>query len=337
MPRLSARLVSWLGLGILAAALVAAVLVAPTPAEDRAVAIGSRIRCPVCQGDSIADSPSESARNMMDLVRTRITEGRADDEIIAELLSSYTGALLLDPPAAGATLWLWLAPLAALAAGLVMIWRRFEARPSPAVAAPSPTPASGSNRWILGTGVLVLAGAIAVAFVGQFRQARPDEQNLAGVAGEGFDPAAVSNETMEAVIAANLDNPSINGMRLALANRYFEEGDYRKAFGHYQAVLDSEPAAAEAAAAYTRLGWMVYDGNGETELGLELIDRGLALVPGDAFALYLKGRVTWCGKADPDAAAAIFDRVLTTPGLDPDVRTRVSSDLESTQAGASCS
>ncbi len=101
-------------------------------------------------------------------------------------------------------------------------------------------------------------------------------------------------------------------------------------------MLDSEPAAAEAAAAYTRLGWMVYDGNGETDLGLELIDRGLALVPGDAFALYLKGRVTWCGKADPAAAVAIFDRVLTTPGLDPDVRSQVTSDLESAEAGAPC-
>ncbi|HKZ20839.1 MAG TPA: cytochrome c-type biogenesis protein CcmH [Acidimicrobiia bacterium] len=316
---------------------MAAVLMGPTATEDRALAIGARIRCPVCQGDSIADSPSESARNMMDLVRARIDEGRSDDEIIAELLSSYTGALLLDPPAAGATLWLWIAPLAALLAGLWMVRRRFHEQASPG--RPPPTTATLSTtpgRWILGSGLLVLAGAITIATVGQFRQARPVDQNLAGIAGEEFDPDAVSNETMEAVIAANLENPSINGMRLALANRYFEEGDYQKAFGHYQAVLDSEPAAAEAAAAYTRLGWMVYDGNGETELGLELIDRGLALVPGDAFALYLKGRVTWCGKADPDAAAEIFDRVLTTPNLDPNVRTRVSTDLESAQAGASC-
>jgi cytochrome c-type biogenesis protein CcmH/NrfF len=316
---------------------MAAVLMGPTTAEDRALAIGSRIRCPVCQGDSIADSPSESARNMMDLVRARIDEGRSDAEIISELLSSYTGALLLDPPAAGATLWLWLAPFAALLTGLWMIWRRFQgraspARPSPAIATPSSTP----GRWVLGSGLLILAGAITIATVGQFRQARPDDQNLSGVAGEGFDPNTVSNETMEAVIAANLENPSINGMRLALANRYFEEGDYQKAFGHYQAVLDSEPAAAEAAAAYTRLGWMVYDGNGAIDLGLELIDRGLALVPGDAFALYLKGRVTWCGKADPAGAAEIFDRVLTTPDLDPNVRARVSTDLESAEAGASC-
>jgi cytochrome c-type biogenesis protein CcmH len=332
LAKSSRRLASWLGLGVLASALIASVLLAPTPAEDRAQAIGSRIRCPVCQGDSIADSPSESARNMMDLVRTRIDEGRTDDQIIAELLSSYTGALLLDPPVGGATLWLWLTPLAALLTGLVMIWGRFHVRPSPKVAAFVP----GRTRWMVGTGLLVLAGAITVATVGQFRQARPADQNLSGVAGEGFDPDSISNETMEAVIAAQSDNPQINGMRLALANRYFDEGDYQNAFAHYQAVLDSEPAAAEAAAAYTRLGWMVYDGNGETDLGLELIDRGLTLVPGDAFALYLKGRVTWCGKGDAEAAAAIFGRVLTTSGLDEDVRSQVSSDLEHAESGAPC-
>jgi cytochrome c-type biogenesis protein CcmH len=334
LAKSSRRFASWLVLGVFASALLAAVLLAPSQAEDRAQAIGSRIRCPVCQGDSIADSPSESARNMMELVRTRIDEGRTDDQIIAELLSSYTGALLLDPPVGGATLWLWLAPLAALLTGLVMIWRRFHVRPSPKVAAAPP--ASGRTRWIMGTGLLVLAGAITVATVGQFRQARPADQNLSGIAGEGFDPDSISNETMEAVIAAQSDNPQINGMRLALANRYFDEGDYQNAFAHYQAVLDSEPAAAEAAAAYTRLGWMVYDGNGETDLGLELIDRGLTLVPEDAFALYLKGRVTWCGKGDAEAAATIFGRVLTTSGLDEEVRSQVSSDLESAESGAPC-
>jgi tetratricopeptide (TPR) repeat protein len=273
---------------------------------------------------------------MMDLVRTRIDEGLTDDQIIAELLASYTGTLLLDPPVAGATLWLWLAPAVALTVGLGMIWRRLAVRPLSEGPRPVSPPGPTSARWLIGAGTLILAGAVAIGTVGQFRQDRPQDQSLAGVAGGEFDPEAVSNETMEAVIAANADNPQINGMRLALANRYFEEGDYQNAFGHYQAVLDGEPAAAEAATAYTRLGWMVYDGNGETDLGLQLIDRGLELMPGDAFGLYLKGRLTWCGKADPDAAAALFDQVLMIPDLDPEVLTQVSSDLERAESGETC-
>ncbi len=56
-------------------------------------------------------------------------------------------------------------------------------------------------------------------------------------------------------------------MRLALANRYFEDRNYQKAFPHYQAVLDGSPTPVQAAEAYTRLGWMVYDGNGEVDSG----------------------------------------------------------------------
>ena len=135
------------------------------------------------------------------------------------------------------------------------------------------------RRWVWGAIVLILGGAVAVATVGQFQQARPNEGSFAGVAGADFDPDSVSNETLEAVIAANADNPAINGMRLALANRYFEEGDYQQAFGHFQTVLDNEPAPGEAANAYTRLGWMVYDGNGEADLGIDLIDQGTRTRP----------------------------------------------------------
>jgi tetratricopeptide (TPR) repeat protein len=138
------------------------------------------------------------------------------------------------------------------------------------------------------------------------------------------------------VIAANADNPQINGMRLALANRYFEAGSYQQAFGHYQTVLENEPTTSEAASSFSRLGWMVFDGNGEIDLGLELIDRGLRLVPDDAFALYLKGQILWCGKNDPAAAADLFRSVLTSPGLDPEVSQRVEADLSAVTNGEAC-
>ncbi len=330
---------TWLLLAVLAVVVTIVTVTAPPPLEDRARAIGSQIRCPVCQGESIADSPAETARNMMDLVRDRVAEGRTDREITDELLASYTGAVLLDPPASGPTLWLWLAPVIALAIGLVMVSRRFQTTRNgsrPEARTPPPTPIA-RRRWVLGALFLVLAGAVTVAAVGQNRQARPEDQGLAGVAGEGFDPDSVSNETMEAVIAANVENPEINGMRLALANRYFEEGAYQSAFVHFEAVLDSDPDATEAAVAYTRLGWMVYDGNGETELGLDLIERGLELVPEDAFGLYLKGRVVWCGLAQPAEAESIFEQVLTTSGLDPNVTEQVEADLAAASAGEECS
>nr|MDP9495863.1 cytochrome c-type biogenesis protein CcmH [Actinomycetota bacterium] len=69
---------------------------------DRSQQIGARIRCPVCQGESIADSPAQMAQDMMALVSEEVARGATDQEIIDELLASYSGAVLLDPPAAGA-------------------------------------------------------------------------------------------------------------------------------------------------------------------------------------------------------------------------------------------
>jgi cytochrome c-type biogenesis protein CcmH len=322
----------------LAAFVIASLLTAPDPSEDRARTIGMLIRCPVCQGESIADSPSQTARDMMDLIEQRIAEGLTDQQILDELLASYSEALLLDPPVGGSTLWVWLAPIGAFAVGLAMIARRV--RPSPG-ASPRPVseraaPARSRGRFAIGALALLIAGAGALVAVGQFRQDRADSGLLSGIAAGNVDPDSVSDETLEAVIAANLDHPDIAGMQLALANRYFEDRNYQKAFPHYQAVLDGSPSPAEAAEAYMRLGWMVYDGNGEVDLGLTLIDNALEIAPDDPFALYLKGRVMWCGQGDDEGATSVFNEVLASPGLDDQVRGQVEADLAAASSGGDC-
>ena len=333
--------IAWIITAALAAFVLVFTLTAPNPAEDRARALGSLIRCPVCQGESIADSPSQTARDMMDLVQQRIDDGLSDEQILDELLASYSGALLLDPPLAGATLWVWLAPIGALAIGLVLVARRVRPAPEPSVrsrAERSPTtrPPRSRRRIAIGASVMLLAGAGALVAVGQFRQARADDGLLSGIVGGEVDPDSISNETLEAVIAANLDNPEIDGMRMALANRYFEERNYQKAFPHYQGILDGNPTEIQAAEAYTRLGWMVYDGNGEVDLGLSLIDNALEIAPGDPFALYLKGRVLWCGREDNETASEIFTEVLASSGLDDAVRQQVADDLAAASSGEAC-
>lgn len=118
---MSDRLVGRLRLAVtvaLALFVVVATVTAEPAAEDRAREIGSTIRCPVCQGESIADSPSPLAEDMMGLVAERITEGRSDDQIVEELIASYTGAQLLDPPFSLETAALWAIPAVVLAVGI---------------------------------------------------------------------------------------------------------------------------------------------------------------------------------------------------------------------------
>ncbi len=95
--------------------------------EDRARAIGSRVKCPVCQGVAIADSPSETARAMMDVVEERIADGWSDNQIIDYFSERYTDSIVIDPPFSGNTLMVWLLPILAVVAGVFMIFTRRKA------------------------------------------------------------------------------------------------------------------------------------------------------------------------------------------------------------------
>lgn len=317
---------------IVVLAVTLTVLVASSPAPgDRVESIGSQIRCPVCQGESIANSPSQMARDMMDLVRERIAAGLDDAEIIEELLSSYSGAVLLDPPASGSTLILWLAPFVALLVGgaVIALWRANKQIPSPEE---GQEPKKRSLIPIVG---LALAFAAVVAIAGSFLQERDGiASGVASLDQEDLD--SVSNETLEAVIAANLEHPEIDGMRLALAGRYFSEGEYGSALDHYLTVAESPNASqSEVVIALIQMGRLVWDGNAETDVALSLFDQALALDPGSSVALYHKAVVVWCGLEDSAQAGELFAGVLT--GDPPEsIFEAASADLDAIERGEAC-
>lgn len=96
-------------------------------AEERVDRITAELRCVVCQGLSVKDSPSESARQMREIVAQRVSEGRTDEEIRDEFRASYGDWVVLSPPVASWTGLVWLVPLAALVAGIAVAWRRLGA------------------------------------------------------------------------------------------------------------------------------------------------------------------------------------------------------------------
>ena len=110
----------------LGAALVFAARPHETTADERVDQITTELRCPVCQGLSVKDSTSETARQMRDLVAQRVREGKTDAEIEAEFRSAYGDWIFLSPPVASWSGLVWLVPLAALAAGLVLVTARLR-------------------------------------------------------------------------------------------------------------------------------------------------------------------------------------------------------------------
>jgi tetratricopeptide (TPR) repeat protein len=259
-----------------------------------------------------------------------VAAGETDDAIIDELLGSFSGAVLLDPPAAGSTLVLWLAPAIALMLGVVVIvwWRKH-----PTEHRPSPRPRA---RRIVPIALLAVAFGTIVVVAGSFLQDRAGPASgVAAIDTENLDD--VSNETMKAVIAANAGHPEVDGMRLALAQRYFDANDYRLAFPHYLAVAQSPDATdTQAVTALVRLGWMAWDGNAEVETALELFDEALAIDEGSVTARYLKAQVLWCGAGDLDEAETLMQDILIDPDLPVDSREQVRREIEAIRAGTAC-
>jgi cytochrome c-type biogenesis protein CcmH len=80
-------------------------------AEARAVAIGNRLRCVVCQSESINDSQADMARDLRHLVRDKIQAGWSDRQIFDYARARYGDFILLSPPLQANTSLLWLSPL----------------------------------------------------------------------------------------------------------------------------------------------------------------------------------------------------------------------------------
>lgn len=89
--------------------------------EARVQRLGKLIRCPMCQALSIADSNSPSARAQLEKVRELVREGRSDEEVLEYFVARYGEFALLEPKKEGLNLAVWIAPLALLLIGVLVI------------------------------------------------------------------------------------------------------------------------------------------------------------------------------------------------------------------------
>jgi len=117
---------------LVAAASPAPALARSSGLDEQVRAIASRLRCPVCQNESVADSPSELAAQMRALIRTKLEEGESTETIVAYFISRYGEWILLDPPRQGLGWVLWSAPAVILVVGLAAAVRFIRRRVRPA-------------------------------------------------------------------------------------------------------------------------------------------------------------------------------------------------------------
>ena len=98
--------------------------------------IGALLRCPVCQGLSVADSPATMARNMKAEIRDKLAAGYDQEQILASFERSYGEFVRLEPPMRGVNWLVWIGPLAGLLAGGAVIARALKRSPPQSADAP---------------------------------------------------------------------------------------------------------------------------------------------------------------------------------------------------------
>lgn len=97
----------------------------PDP-DQRQLELSQRIACPWCDGQSLAESDSQVAQDLVVILREKIDAGWTDSQIYDFFASSYGEQVLLDPPLSGWGVALWLLPAVALGIGGMVIWRRLR-------------------------------------------------------------------------------------------------------------------------------------------------------------------------------------------------------------------
>ena len=112
--------------------------------EARARAISGRLRCLVCQNQSIDDSDAPLAKDLRVLIREHLTKGETDGQVMDFVVARYGDFVLLKPPFTSRTAILWVTPFAALLLAFVAFYRRRN-RP----VAPGELPLSDEERAAL--------------------------------------------------------------------------------------------------------------------------------------------------------------------------------------------
>lgn len=251
-----AKVVAW---ALIAAAAAAALLVAafdagaPRSNAERAHAIAEDFACPVCQGQSVAESDVVVARNIRREIRIWVDEGRSEDFIREQLVEIYGDDVDYSPAAQGITALLWVLPVMAAAGAVVSAGAVFASRRRPRPAAPgeaaAPTP-SRRRRGAWAMAVLLLAAG-ASALVARSSGTRSEGDAITG------DIRASTREL------------------LVDAQQAFASGDLEAALDVYDEALELSPANPEALA---YKAWLLRI-SGDSEAAEPLIEEAVAIDP----------------------------------------------------------
>lgn len=314
---LSRRGVSWIAAGAVASAAFVYGAVDEGPPKtnaDRVHALAQNFACPVCAGQSVADSDVPVAREIRRQMAVWVDEGRSDEFIQAQLVAAYDADIAYSPSGSGVTSLVWILPVV-VAAGMVAVLGAMlrsggrattdaaspagghsapsESAPGAVVQGVSASFGAGSpeapRRWrnaLVWTAALLLLGAAGGVLVARSSGSRGADGSITG---------DIRNTTRELIFDAQ---------------RRLREADTAGAVSAYEEALKLQPSNPEALA---YRGWLESRVGGDLALAARYLDDAIAVDPDYADARLFRSIVA----LDSGDAARAAVELQAFDSLDP--------------------
>lgn len=118
--------------------------------QQQTTAIAAGLRCPTCQGLSVADSAAPIANSMREIIAEQLADGRTPDEVRGYFVARYGEWILLSPRTGGLGWLVWFLPVAAVLGGTGAALSQTRRRPTAVPAADLDHAAELADRYAAG-------------------------------------------------------------------------------------------------------------------------------------------------------------------------------------------
>jgi cytochrome c-type biogenesis protein CcmH len=89
--------------------------------SEQTLEISRKLQCPVCAGQSVADSTSKLAGQMRAIIEEKVQAGESEQQIIDYFVARYGESVVTEPPKSGFSLALWWMPVVVVVLGAVVV------------------------------------------------------------------------------------------------------------------------------------------------------------------------------------------------------------------------
>ena len=226
----------------------------PRTNADRVRALAEDFACPVCAGQSVAESDVPVAREIRRQVAVWVDEGRSDAYIRDQLVAAYDVDIDYNPPGSGLTSLVWILPVLAGGGIATVLVATLRSGRGPAHGERDRPAVGRRRRWrnaaVWTVAVVVVAGGAGL-LVARSSGSRGADGSISG------EIRATSREL------------------IFEAQRRLGEGDMDGAIAAYDEALELQPSSAEA---LTYRGWLT-SRRGDLDTAVEYLDDAIATDP----------------------------------------------------------